>query len=67
VVGTTQHELPVERTPIRVILVMEIGSCFQAKTDAELAKAKKTRNVKRIQKKITKFAITVDDLQIIKM
>jgi len=28
VVGTTQHELPVGRTPIRVILVMEIGSSF---------------------------------------
>ena len=27
-VGTTQHELPVGRTPIRVILVMEIGSGF---------------------------------------
>jgi len=26
VVGTTQHELPVGRTPIRVILVMEIRS-----------------------------------------
>ncbi len=27
-VGTTQHELPVERTPIRGFLVMEIGSGF---------------------------------------
>ena len=58
-VGTTQHELPVERTPIGVVLVMEIGSGFQT--------INKTRNVKRIQKQITKFAITADDLQIIKM
>ena len=27
-VGTTRHELPVGRTPIRVILVMEIGRGF---------------------------------------
>jgi len=54
VVGTTQHELPVERTPIGVVLVMEIGSGFQT--------INKTRNVKRIQKQITKFAITADDL-----
>ncbi len=54
--GTTRHELPLGRTPIRVILVMEIGSCFQT--------IKKTRNVKRMKKQITKFAITADDLQI---
>ncbi len=56
-VGTTQHELSIVNTPINVILVMEIGSGFQT--------INKTRNVKRIQKQITKFALTTGDLQII--
>ena len=45
-VGTTQHELPVERTPIRVILVMEIGSGLSSKSCAEFAEAKKTLECK---------------------
>lgn len=39
-VGTTLPSLA--RTPRRVILVIEIGSCFQPKASAEPAKAKKT-------------------------
>jgi len=51
------EELLPGQTLIGVVSVLENGSCFQTKTCAALSKEKKTRNVKRIQKQITKFAM----------